>query len=189
MDLSNVDFLQLQTVRMRDDKTTQGLCAGLNTVFRQAVADMPKAFGVLMPQMTVEQLSDDIMNQLAYDEHVDWYDPTASYNARLQSIMTARDVYRQLGTPAAVEQAIQPYFDNAYVQEWFDYGYEATPFHYKIFVQGTLTDEEGAKLFKAISKAARLGAVLESVESIASISTTIAVGGAVVHNQTITIGG
>lgn len=178
MRIEDVDLLALQSRLMRADPTTQGLCKGLNREYRKLAPEIRKCLGVALLYIDPDAVSDEVLAILAYDLKVDWYDDGASREARVATVKNAKKVQRIMGTPAAVELAVAPYFDQAFVREWWEY--DGDPYHYKIFVQGELTADESSLLTRTIARTARATAVLDAVASITLSSGSAYTGGAVI---------
>lgn len=185
MDIKNIDLLALQTQQMRADPTIQGLCAGLNEELRKLAPEIQKCLGFLLLATAPELVSDEALDMMAYDLRVDWYDDSKTRTVRETTVLNSKQVYQLMGTPAAVEQAVAPYFNTAFVREWFEY--DGDPLHYKIYVQGALSEDESALLFRAIRKTARLGAVLDAVATILLSTANLYVGAVMVRRQKMTI--
>lgn len=162
MDIENIDLLQLQTTQMKNDPTTQGLCLGLNDVLNAIYSLSPKQWGILMAKLSPENVNDSLLSQLAYDVHMDWYDSTASFEDRLNSVLKSKYIYQHLGTPAAIEEALQPYFESVRIEEWFEYG--GTPKHYRIVFQGMTSQND--RVLKILLNTSRPGTVCDGIIAI-----------------------
>lgn len=158
MDLKNVDLLKLQTGAMKNDATTQAMCAALNPLIKQ-LANQIELCQLLS---RVDNLTEDILDQLAHELHVDWYDATASIGVKRDLIKNSGKVHQYLGTPYAIEQVIQDYFGDGYVEEWFDYN--GDPYHFKVITSNpSVSGDEAERFAKAIEKVKRGSAILEAV--------------------------
>ncbi|GFN35914.1 phage tail protein I [Tepidimicrobium xylanilyticum] len=116
---------------MKQDPTTQALCAALNPHFYQ-LADEVK---VCMMLLQVNELDNSALDELAWQLHVDWYDAHADIEVKRQLIKNAIKVYRYRGTPYAIEQVIEDYFDDGEVEEWFEYG--GDPYYFRVITSNT----------------------------------------------------
>lgn len=126
MNLSTIDLLALQTSYMKEDPTTQALCAALDPEL-QAIADNLVKI-LLLSQ--VDSLTEEVLDQLAVDLHVEWYDSTADISVKRALIKNSDKVHMRLGTPYAVSQVVNDFLDRGFLQEWFEYG--GTPYHFRI---------------------------------------------------------
>lgn len=109
----------------------------------------------------VDELPEDVLDMLAYDLKVDWYEPKAEIKYKRQAIKESLLVHRYKGTKYAVETALHSLFKSAEVQEWFEYGGE--PFHFMVTVYGSTRAKLG-KLYLKIQYAKNLRSVLDTVE-------------------------
>ncbi|WP_026486679.1 phage tail protein I [Caldanaerobius polysaccharolyticus] len=158
MDLSNVDLLNLQTSYMKQDPTTQALCSALNPQFRQ-LADEVKACLIFS---RIDELDDAALDELAWQMHVDWYDANADVEIKRNLIKSAIKVHRYRGTPFAVEEVIQSYFGDGYVQEWFDYG--GDPYKFKVVTNNpSVTAEQADQFIKVLNKVKNVRSHLETI--------------------------
>lgn len=158
MDISTVDILKLQTGAMQNDRTTQALCAALTPHLR----NVAQAIRQCLLLARVNELPENILDQLAHELHVDWYDATASVEVKRELIKNSGKVHQSLGTQYAVEQVVQDYFGEGYVEEWFEYGGE--PFHFRVVTSNpSVTQAEADRFSKAVEKVKRGSARLESV--------------------------
>lgn len=157
-DLKNVDLLKLQTKHMQQDPTTQAMCAALSPQFRQVAEEVKNC--LIVPR--VDELPEEILDALAYELHVDWYDATASIDVKRNLIKNSDKVHMYLGTPYAVEQVVQDYFGDGYVEEWFEYN--GQPYHFRVVTSNpSVTGEQANQFAKAVEKVKNLRSRLEQV--------------------------
>lgn len=137
MDLKTLDLLALQTQIMQTDKTTQGMCAALTPQFQQLAVDADK----VLLWSNIDNLPEEILDELAWALHLDFYDPDADITAKRYLVKNAHSIHATKGTPYAVKQAIYAYFGEGDILEWFNYG--GQPYHFMIYVrdQAALTDK------------------------------------------------
>ncbi|WP_024831595.1 phage tail protein I [Ruminiclostridium josui] len=158
MQLGNIDLLKLQTKFMLGDKTTQGFCAAL-TPQLQGIAGIIKNCMLLA---RVQELPEAVLDALAHELLVDWYDATADISIKRELIKNSDKVHMYMGTPYSVEQVVQDYFGDGYVEEWFQY--DGEPFHFRVVTSNSSATSELAERFtKAIEKVKRKSTVLDQV--------------------------
>ncbi|MFO7153929.1 MAG: phage tail protein I [Caldicoprobacter oshimai] len=156
--LKDVDLLTLQTSHMKQDPTTRALCAALTPHFRQ-LADEVKACIIYA---RLNALDNQALDELAWQLHIDWYDPKASLEVKRQLIKNALKVHRYRGTPYAVEQVIQDYFGDGYIEEWFEYG--GQPYHFRVITSNSaVTGEQAAQFAMAVEKVKNIRSRLEQI--------------------------
>ena len=78
----------------------------------------------------IDQLPEDLLDILARDFAVDWYDRSYTLGEKRKTIKGSFYVHRHRGTKAAVEKAISAIYSNPKVLEWFDY--DGSPYHFKL---------------------------------------------------------
>lgn len=69
----------------------------------------------------IDQLPEDLLDILAKDFAVDWYDRSYTLEEKRKTIKGSFYVHRHRGTKAAVEKAISAIYPNPEVLEWFEY--------------------------------------------------------------------
>lgn len=158
IDLKNVSLLDLQTAYMKQDPTTQGLCAALQPIFTQLANEVKACLIFSM----VDELEDDILDELAWQMHVDWYDANAETEAKRKIIKTAFKIHRLRGTPYAVEEVVKAYFSEAEIKEWFEYG--GDPYMFRVIVDSSaMTPELESRFTLAVNAAKNLRSHMELV--------------------------
>lgn len=140
----------------RDDSKEKLAESIVNSIVR-TISDSDKA-KVLS---RVDELPEDVLDLLAYDFKVDWYEQEAEIKYKRQAIKESLLVHRYKGTKYAVETALHSLFKSAEVQEWFKYGGE--PFHFMVTVYGSTRAKLG-ELYLKIQYAKNLRSVLDTVE-------------------------
>ena len=104
------------------------LLAALSTDARQAL---------FLPRLNL--LTGAILDILANQYHVDFYDPNMTDEIKRRLIRDAIGWHRRKGTPSAVEEIARTMFNTAYVEEWFEYG--GAPYFFRL-VQDISSDDE-----------------------------------------------
>jgi phage tail P2-like protein len=156
--LSELDLLKLQTSFMKNDATTKALCASLNPQLIQ-IADKVKKCLILS---NVDMLPEPILDELAWELHIDWYDATASIEVKRNLIRNSDKVHMYMGTVYAIEQVIEDYFGDGYVEEWFQYN--GQPYHFKVITTNpSITGDLANQFQAAINAVKRKSTVLEEI--------------------------
>ena len=78
----------------------------------------------------IDGLDEAVLDILARDFKVDWYDPDYSLEEKRRTVKSSWRVHKTLGTKAAVERAISAIYPETTVEEWFEYGGE--PYHFRL---------------------------------------------------------
>ena len=109
----------------------------------------------------IDALPEQVLDILAYDLKVDWYEQGADLRYKRQAIKECMLVHKYKGTKYAVETALHSMFKSAEVKEWFEY--DGEPFHFTVKVYGS-TSSDLNKLYLKIQYAKNLRSVLDTVE-------------------------
>lgn len=182
MDSNNIDLLALQTKVMQSDPTTIGLSAALtpelNIVSNQVDS--------ILIYSNIDQLSHEVLDILAWQFKVDWYDSTLDINIKRKLIKNSMKVHKSKGTVYAVEQVIQDMFGDGEVQEWFQYG--GDPYNFKVITTNPSVTAELANQFNlAVNKVKRKSTVLEQIIIALSAELDIYYAGVVHTGDNLTI--
>lgn len=137
-----------------DDK--QKLAESMADDLAVTVVDTDKA--LIFP--VIDELPETVLDMLAYDFKVEWYEYSAPIQNKRQTIKESILVHKHKGTKYAVEMAVHSLYGRAEVTEWFEYGGE--PFHFRITVFGS-SSSRIKQLGPKILYAKNLRSVLESV--------------------------
>ena len=113
----------------------------------------------------IDELSEDVLDILAYDLHIDWYDYAYPIEAKRDLIKTSVKVHKRLGTKYAVETALGGLHPNSYIEEWFEY--EGTPRRFRVVLDITNSRviADYLKINKVVDIYKRKTAILETVIS------------------------
>ncbi len=111
----------------------------------------------------IDNMPEDVLDILAQDLKVDWYDYNYSLESKRELIKTSVYVHKFLGTPAAVERMLGSVFPGSEVEEWFDYG--GQPHHFRVVI-GMEAAKETAnieRILRAVNMVKRLSSWLDGV--------------------------
>lgn len=78
----------------------------------------------------IDELSEELLDILAYDLHVDWYDYSHDIDTKRRVIKNSVKIHMKLGTKYAVETATSDIYAGSTVEEWFEYGGE--PYFFRL---------------------------------------------------------
>lgn len=108
----------------------------------------------------IDELPERVLDILAYDLKIDWYELDAPVWNKRQAVKECLLVHKYKGTKYAVETALRSMYNSAEVKEWFEYGGE--PFHFTVKVYGSTSS--GLKtLYLKIQYAKNLRSVMDKV--------------------------
>lgn len=138
--LQELDVKQALPDSIAGDENVQVLAEMLTAEFIQ-LADMSN---LLLMLPNVSKQSDDVLDQLAWHLHVDFYNQDAPREEREALIYQSIAWHGRKGTPSAVEDMVKTIYATAEVDEWYQYNGE--PYHFRVNVYGdAVTDAEKLK--------------------------------------------
>lgn len=113
--------------------------AALGDVTAEALAKRPAEIALLALYPRIDQLPEDLLDILAHDFKVDWWDHSYSLEEKRRTLKDSWRVHKTLGTKAAVETAISAIYPHTKVLEWWEYGGE--PYHFRLDIN--ITSDSG----------------------------------------------
>lgn len=125
MDLSNVDTASIMPSSVSSDADVVAMLKALDGFWREIAAAIP-TLGVLA---TIDKQPDAVVDKLAYQFHVDYYDASWPIERKRQVVINSIRLHRIAGTRGAVEDIISSIWgDGAVLTEWWEYGGEPGTF-------------------------------------------------------------
>lgn len=119
MKLSELDFLRLLPVFMRDDEAVIALSKAMNRL----MGEPGKRLSTIRTWDKIDELNEAECDELAWELDIDWYDSEEmSLEEKRETIKVAQQIKRKRGTKWAVERLVSLYFGDGYVMEWFEPG-------------------------------------------------------------------
>ena len=138
-ELGKRSFLRSLPEVLRNDKRVSALAEIIADALTVTVSDTELV--AIYPN--IDEMPEDVLDALAYDFKVDWYDYSYSLEKKRATIKDSWNVHRKLGTKYAVETAISAVYPNTKLEEWFEYGGEPYFFRLRIDLTGVLPNPEG----------------------------------------------
>lgn len=86
----------------------------------------------------IDQLPEDLLDILAKDFAVDWYDHDYDLAAKRRTIKSAPYIHRHRGTAGAVLRGIRAIYPGSRLEEWWQYGGE--PYHFRVMLDMSGSD-------------------------------------------------
>lgn len=171
-DIYNTDFSEFLPGALRHDPKMIALARALT---EQLLAVSGNMDNVLI-YSRFEELSEDLVDILAYDMHVDWYDYGYPLNVKRDMVKNSVKVHKRMGTKYAVETAVKAIYPESRIEEWFNYGGE--PFHFKVVLNA---GDKNLKIdlndiVKKINMYKRLSAHIDSINIERTKRTHICIG-------------
>lgn len=136
----------------------------------------------------IDSLPEALLDIIAYDLHVDWYDYEYPVNIKREVIKNSIKIHRQMGTKYAVETALNEIFPGTTVKEWPEFG--GAPYTFRIIVNITAAGVSKEKQNDVLDKVKfykNLRSHLESINYVSIASGKIVTAGACFSSTSIII--
>lgn len=111
----------------------------------------------------IDELPEDIIDVLAYDFHIDWYDYSYPLIAKRDLLKSSVRVHKKMGTKYAIEKALSALYPESEVEEWFEYGGEPGHFHIVCDVTNSRIMASLQDIIRAVKLYKRLSAHLDEI--------------------------
>ena len=146
-DLQSVSLLDILPPNLLADKQIYAAAQALDDELQKITEATRNA--LLLPRL--DELSEEVIDLLAWQWHVDFYEPSMSIETKRQLVRESIAWHRIKGTKAAVEKMAQTVFKGGVVTEWFEYGGE--PYHFRIDVLNApnMTEESRERLLAVVN--------------------------------------
>ena len=122
----------------------------LSEALAELLAARPAEIDRLLIYPAIDTLDEPLLDILARDFKVDWWDPEYSLEEKRRTLKDSWRVHRLLGTRAAVETAISAIYPHTQVLEWFEYGGE--PYHFRLHINVSDDNIESDKQRRVLSR-------------------------------------
>ena len=120
----------------------------------EAMADLlarrPDEIEQLRIYPVIDRLDARLLDILAYDFKVDWWDADYSLEEKRRTLKDSWRVHKLLGTKAAVEMAISAIYPRTTVLEWWEYGGE--PYHFRLDINITNDSIDSVKQRRVLER-------------------------------------
>ena len=141
------NILKLLPIALQQDDTIRALAASAAEV----LASRPEEIDRLLIYPNIDALDEELLDILAYDFKVDWWDGDYSISEKRRTLQDSWRVHRMLGTKAAVETAISAIYPDAKVEEWFEYD-GGRPYHFRLRIRLAMDDNDIAKRKRVLDR-------------------------------------
>ena len=106
--------------------------------------------GKLLRAKTDNHVPEPLLDILAYDFKVDWWDADYTVEEKRRVLKDSWRIHRMLGTKGAVEQAISAIYPETTIEEWFEYN--GDPYHFRIKLDVTSDSVNPAKHQRVVDR-------------------------------------
>ena len=158
-DLQSVSLLDILPPNLLADKQIHAAARALDDELQKITAETRNA--LLLPRL--DELSEEVIDLLAWQWHVDFYEPSADIATKRQLVRESIAWHRIKGTKAAVEKMARTVFKGGVVTEWFEYGGE--PYHFRIdlLTAPNITQDDTARLLAVVNASKNVRSVLDEL--------------------------
>ena len=158
-DLRSTSLLDILPQNLLVDKKINAAARALDDELQKITEATRNA--LLLPRL--DELSEEVIDLLAWQWHVDFYEPSMSIETKRQLVRESIAWHRIKGTKAAVEKMAQTVFKGGVVTEWFEYGGE--PYHFRIdlLTAPNITQDDTARLLAVVNAAKNVRSVLDEL--------------------------
>ena len=172
-DLQNLNLIELLPTSIASDETIRNIC---NAIAEKLQTINEKAeLVLLLPRL--DQLPETLVDELAWQYHVDFYDYAADINKKRALVRKAIDWHRRKGTPAAVEEVCTAVFKSAKVYENWEYGGKPYHFQVRMISEGIPDKSVLDNLYRAIKESKNVRSWLDALSFDRQIAGSLFVGG------------
>lgn len=171
MRLTDVDLLRLLPNFMRDDANARAFAYAVQS----QIVKVSLAIEHARIYSRIDSLSDEVLDELAWQFNIVEYRSDYDISVKRELIKGCMELHHKRGTVSAVEEVVQKVFEDAIVEEWFDYG--GAPYHFRIRTSNTsATDDMVQEIAKIVKQTQSVRSHLEEVVIEIIQSMTLHVG-------------
>lgn len=159
IDVYNVTLLDLLPENLKQDEDVKAIAEAITPELQSISLEIKD----IIELAKLGVLPEKIIDLLAWENHVDFYDTTLPLEQKIKLIENADFHHARKGTPAAVEDLIVTLFGEGKVVEWFEYGGERG--YFKVVTNNrSVTEEKAQEFTAALNSVKRKSAWLDFVE-------------------------
>lgn len=130
MDIYSVNFADYLPETLKYDPKMKAFAAAVTEQMLGVSAEIDN----VLIYSKINELPEELIDILAYDMHVDWFDYSYSLDAKRDILKGSVKIHKTLGTKYAVETALGTIYPYTKIEEWFCYG--GKPFCFRIRLNG-----------------------------------------------------
>ena len=116
---------------LREDANMHALASSISDALARRVTEIDR----VSIYAHIDALPEDLLDILARDFKVDWYDPDYTLEQKRKTLKDSFLVHRHLGTKFAVTTALSAIYPINSIQEWYEYG--GHPHAFRLAVDAT----------------------------------------------------
>ena len=145
--MANYGLLDIVPENLLEDKHIRKITEVIDAALKDIYPET--AYPALISR--IDELDSDTIDSLAWQWHVDFYDEDLSLEVRRELVKKSIDYHRHMGTNYAVDGVIKTCFQNAEIQENWEYG--GNPYCFKVITihAGIPNEDELGRIVQAIN--------------------------------------
>lgn len=155
----NGDFAKYLPRSLADDVNIDAFARILSKDLRETSEDM----GGVALYTQIEQLPENIVDVLARDLHVDWYDFSYPLDVKRDLLKNSVRVHKKMGTKSAIEKALSSLCRKSKIEEWFEYGGQPGYFKLSLELKNSMETDKLLEITDKVYMYKRLSAHFEAV--------------------------
>lgn len=130
--LTRENLLLIVPPALKNDPSMMALAAADAEALAARLAEIDRVRVI----SNIDELPEDLLDILARDFKVDWWDPEYSLAEKRRTLKDSWRVHKKLGTKTAVETAIRAIYPETTVEPWFEYE-GGEPYHFRLRINIT----------------------------------------------------
>jgi len=168
-DIYTADFAEYLSPVLQLDPKVKAIAKALS----QQLLDVSGLIDNVLIYSRIDELPEELVDVLAYDMHVDWYDCSYPLKTKREILKNSVCVHKKMGTKYAIEKALGSIYPDSTIEEWFEFGGE--PYTFRVVCDVTKTEVQASfrEIVNSVNMYKRLSAHLESVTYQSSIHCLI----------------
>ncbi len=139
-DLKEADFFSTFPAALRQDEKMYALGKLISEELHITANEAEK--NIIYAK--TDSLPETLLDILAYDLHIDWYDYNCPKDIKKELIKSGIKVHQKLGTKCAVQTVLQDIYKTSKIEEWFEYN--GRPFYFRPVI-GIEAGQEEVNIF------------------------------------------
>jgi phage tail P2-like protein len=166
-----MDIMAQMSLSMVEDPTIKAMCETIDNALHKTTDFVPNI--AIMHNLRHDLIDPDnetldgsmLIDLLAWQLHVDFYDPTLPFEVRRELTANSIPWHMIKGTPQVVEEIVTAVFSDSTVSEWFQYG--GWPYRFRVSaVVSNVTEDVIYNLIAAIFTVKNTRSWLDYIELI-----------------------
>lgn len=108
----------------------------LAKVIDEKMAEINRMSELVSIYPRIDELSSDLIDALAIQQHVDYYDKTLPLDTRRAIVRSSMRWHLRKGTKGVVQEMVQTIFESGVVHEWYEYG--GDPYYFRVELRSNI---------------------------------------------------